>query len=126
MSDKIELHTQVAQRHVAVAAEHVTIAWQRLAAVREHLALAQAQVPAAREEVARAQEQVAAATEGIRALQPLVLGPAAAARVLGIDRTMLYRLLASDALKSLKIGRRRLVPVSELEDFVRRQIEESA
>ena len=125
MSDKIEQHTRVAQRYVAVAEQHVAIAQQRLAAAREQLVLAQAQVLAAKEEVVRAQEQVTAA-EDIRKLQPLVVRPDAAARALSIDRSTLYRLLASGALKSFKIGSIRLVPVRELEEFIRRKMEESA
>lgn len=45
--------------------------------------------------------------------------PAAAAR-LGIGRSLLYSLIASGQLRSLKVGRRRLVPSDAVADLARR------
>jgi excisionase family DNA binding protein len=39
---------------------------------------------------------------------------------LGIGRTLLYELIEVGSLKSVKIGRRRLVPFSEIEAFIAR------
>jgi excisionase family DNA binding protein len=41
-----------------------------------------------------------------------------AAGALGISRSLVYELLSSGALRSTKIGRRRLVPREALEAFV--------
>lgn len=44
---------------------------------------------------------------------------------LSISRTRLYELFASGELRSVKLGRRRLVPREELEAYVRRLVEAS-
>ncbi|MDI6712696.1 MAG: helix-turn-helix domain-containing protein [Anaerosomatales bacterium] len=43
-----------------------------------------------------------------------------ASRMLGVHRSTFYELMGSGALKPVKIGRRTLVPVAELEGFVER------
>jgi excisionase family DNA binding protein len=40
------------------------------------------------------------------------------ARELGISRSLAYELLASGALRSAKIGRRRLIPREAVEEFI--------
>ena len=40
------------------------------------------------------------------------------ARELGISRSLIYELLASGALRSAKIGRRRLIPREAVEEFI--------
>ena len=40
------------------------------------------------------------------------------ARELGISRSVVYELLASGALRSAKIGRRRLIPREAVEEFI--------
>ena len=40
------------------------------------------------------------------------------ARELGISRSLAYELLASGALRSAKIGRRRLIPHEAVEEFI--------
>jgi excisionase family DNA binding protein len=54
--------------------------------------------------------------------EALLVSPRAAARILGIGRDYLYGLLRSGELRSLRVGRKRLIPRFELEDFVRRQL----
>jgi len=44
-----------------------------------------------------------------------------AAEILGIGRSMLFLLLKDGRLKSVKIGKRRLIPLLELEAFLLRQ-----
>jgi excisionase family DNA binding protein len=44
-----------------------------------------------------------------------------AARELGIGRTMTFGLIKSGALRSLKIGSRRLVPMSAIAEFIEEQ-----
>lgn len=46
-------------------------------------------------------------------------------RELHLSRAALYRLLASGELGSIKLGRRRLVPVAELERFIADRMEQS-
>jgi len=48
----------------------------------------------------------------------LTLNVAEAAEVLGVGRGLIYELVGSGQLASIKVGERRLVPVSALEDFV--------
>ena len=56
-------------------------------------------------------------TQGV----PTVLRVEDAARQLGISRTLAYGLVRSGALRSLKIGSRRLVPVAAIAEFVERE-----
>jgi excisionase family DNA binding protein len=46
--------------------------------------------------------------------EPLAVSPADAARLAGLGRTTIYGALGSGALKSLKIGKRRLIAVEAL------------
>lgn len=43
-----------------------------------------------------------------------------AAQLLGIGRTFMFELVATDQIASLKIGRRRKIPSAALDDYVRR------
>jgi excisionase family DNA binding protein len=45
-----------------------------------------------------------------------------AARLLGISRTLAYRLVQSGQLPSFKVGKRRLVPVAAVETFIADQL----
>ncbi|MBL0312736.1 MAG: helix-turn-helix domain-containing protein [Holophagaceae bacterium] len=49
----------------------------------------------------------------------LALGPVEAAKALGIGRTLLFELLQSGDLRSFTIGSRRLIRISDLEEFAR-------
>ena len=48
----------------------------------------------------------------------LLLSDIEAARALGLGKTKLRELLAQGAIRSVRVGRRRLVPVQALKDFV--------
>lgn len=48
----------------------------------------------------------------------LAVSPAEAARLAGIGRTTLYEALGSGALRSLKIGKRRLITIEALKDWL--------
>jgi excisionase family DNA binding protein len=50
---------------------------------------------------------------------PHLLAVNDAALALGISRAHLYRLLSDGSLRSIHIGRRRLVPASAIEDLLR-------
>ncbi|MDI6843923.1 MAG: helix-turn-helix domain-containing protein [Anaerosomatales bacterium] len=54
------------------------------------------------------------------AAERLLVSVQEASRMLGVHRCTLYELMNSGALKPVKIGRRTLVPVAELEGFVER------
>lgn len=45
-----------------------------------------------------------------------------AARLLGVGRTTLYRLVGEGKITAVKIGGRTVVPATELEDYLQRQI----
>jgi excisionase family DNA binding protein len=60
---------------------------------------------------------------GSKSLVPLCLNLDDAATHLGISRRMLQILIGDGEIQSIKVGRRRLVPLSALEDFVERKLE---
>jgi excisionase family DNA binding protein len=49
---------------------------------------------------------------------PLAVSPDKAARLAGLRRTTIYEALRSGALKSLKIGRRRVIFVEALREWL--------
>ena len=53
----------------------------------------------------------------------LAVGAAEAARLLGVGRRLLSRLTASGDLVSVKIGRRRLYRVADIEAFLAERVE---
>ena len=53
-------------------------------------------------------------------LPVLLVCPEDAARVLGIGRTKVYELIRSGALRSVRVGGLRRVPVAALDEFVAR------
>jgi excisionase family DNA binding protein len=59
-------------------------------------------------------------------MEKLLLSPEEAAEVLGVTRSTIYDLMRMRILTSVKIGRRRLVPVKACEEMVDRMVEESA
>lgn len=52
------------------------------------------------------------------ALQPIAVSPNEAARLIGIGRTTLYAALSSGALRSAKIGKRRLITIEALKQWL--------
>jgi excisionase family DNA binding protein len=46
--------------------------------------------------------------------EPLAVSPGDAARLAGLGRTTIYNALGSGALKSIKIGKRRLITIEAL------------
>lgn len=59
-------------------------------------------------------------------MEKLLLSPEEAAEVLGVTRSTIYDLMRMRILASVKIGRRRLVPVRACREMVDRMVEESA
>jgi excisionase family DNA binding protein len=59
---------------------------------------------------------------GESVLVPLAVSPRRAAAYLGVGHDAVYRLLNEGRLRSVKLGRRRLIPVSELERFLEAEI----
>jgi excisionase family DNA binding protein len=57
---------------------------------------------------------------GIVSEAPLLETVAGACRILQCSRPTLYRLLHDGTIRSLKVGKLRRIPVSELEEFVAR------
>jgi excisionase family DNA binding protein len=51
-------------------------------------------------------------------LEPLAVSPGEAARLAGLGRTTIYEALGSGDLKSMKIGKRRLITVAALRDWL--------
>jgi len=57
-------------------------------------------------------------TEMEKPMNQLMLPPAEAARVIGVGRTTFYGLMHDGQVQAVKIGRRTLVPIAELERYV--------
>jgi excisionase family DNA binding protein len=55
-------------------------------------------------------------------VKALTMDVASAARALGLGRNLMYELVLSGRVRSLKIGRRRLIPVSALEEFLESEL----
>jgi excisionase family DNA binding protein len=53
-------------------------------------------------------------------LTPFLLRPEEAAELLGIGRSKLFELLASGAIRSVRIGNARRIPLSAVQEFVQR------
>ncbi len=53
-------------------------------------------------------------------LPVLLVCPEDAARVLGVGRTKVYELMRSGALRSVRVGGLRRIPVAALDEFVAR------
>jgi excisionase family DNA binding protein len=49
-------------------------------------------------------------------IQPLAVSPSEAARLLGIGRTHLYELIGRGALRSVLLGKRRLIPIDAIKE----------
>jgi excisionase family DNA binding protein len=59
------------------------------------------------------------------ALEPLVVTPREACKLLRIGNTRLYRLLGTKAIDSYNDGRARRIPLSSIRNYVARRIEAS-
>ena len=59
-------------------------------------------------------------------MEKLLLSPEEAGEVLGVARSTIYDLMRMGVLASVKIGRRRLVPVTACREMVERMMSESA
>lgn len=64
--------------------------------------------------------QEAAETSEIIRNPPRLLSLTQAKLELGIGRTLVYELIEAGKLRSVKLGRRRLIPREAIEEFVRR------
>jgi excisionase family DNA binding protein len=83
--------------------------------------------PQAEARVRQAVDALAAALlDAIREAQPVAEGPerlfsvAAAAAVTGLGRSSVYELIGRGELRTLKVGRRRLVPASAIAELAAR------
>lgn len=56
--------------------------------------------------------------------EPLAVSPERAAVMVGLGRTKLFELLATHEIESVKSGRRTLVPVEALRDYLKRLAEQ--
>lgn len=57
------------------------------------------------------------------ALVPLAVSPRHAARYLGVGHDAIYQLLNQGRIRSVRLGRRRLIPMSELQRFLTAELE---
>lgn len=54
----------------------------------------------------------------LASMQPIAVSPNEAARLIGIGRTTLYAALSSGALRSAKIGKRRLITIEAIKEWL--------
>ena len=59
-------------------------------------------------------------------LEPLSHSPDSAAHRLGVSTRSVYLLIAANELRSFKIGKRRLIPDTELQSFTQRRLSKAA
>lgn len=59
-------------------------------------------------------------------VEPLAHSPENAAKRLGVPLRLIYTLLASGELQSTKLGKRRLIPDTELQRLLQRKLTEAA
>jgi len=53
---------------------------------------------------------------------PMAMSPRDAARAIGISRSTLYRLIQQGRVRTVKIGRRTLVPTSALAELINEEV----
>jgi len=53
---------------------------------------------------------------------PMAMSPRDAARAIGISRSTLYRLIQKGRIRTVKIGRRTLVPTSALAELIGEEV----
>ena len=56
--------------------------------------------------------------------EPIAVRPDEAARLLGISRRAMFRVLASGEIRSVKMGHTRLVPTAEIRAWIARELDE--
>lgn len=59
-------------------------------------------------------------------IAPLSVGVEDAARIVGFSRSGIYELIASGELRAFKLGRRRLILMTELKEWVERTARENS
>ncbi len=59
-------------------------------------------------------------------IKPLAVSPTEAARIAGIGRTMLYEEITADRIRSLKVGKRRLITIEAIKDWLKAREAENA
>lgn len=59
---------------------------------------------------------------GVPNHEPLLVSVSEAAEMLGVSRRLTASLLESGELRSLKIGRRRMVPVAALHELIEKRV----
>lgn len=71
--------------------------------------------------------ELRAALENKKGKRPVVAAMLSVAETciqLGVSKWTLYRLMQEGELASAKVGRRRLIPLRAIEDFIQQQLEE--
>ena len=77
-----------------------------------------------RRAASRLPEEVASIPEGrVVETEPALLSVEQSARYLGVGRTQVFVLLREGRLRSVKVGRRRLIPRSELDRYITEEVE---
>lgn len=67
-----------------------------------------------------------AKTAVVREAEPVLLSVQDAARALGVGRTEIFLMVKRGDIGSVRIGRRRLIPLAEINRFVEREMNKGA
>jgi excisionase family DNA binding protein len=62
------------------------------------------------------------AVENVRGSVRLLLRPEEGADAIGVSRARMYELLAQGAIRSIKVGRARRIPLVELQEWITREL----
>lgn len=69
---------------------------------------------------------MAAAQPALMSVPKVLLTVEEAAEAMGIGRTYVYELVMRREIRSVKLGRKRRIPLASLDEYVARQLQEEA
>ena len=58
-------------------------------------------------------------------LRPLLVNPERLSTLLGLSHSTIYELLATGEIPSFKVGRRRVIPLTAVEQWIERRLKEA-
>lgn len=62
----------------------------------------------------------------VQQLPPKLVNPEQAAALVGVSESTMYELLRTERIRSFKVGRRRVVPVAAIDEWIAAELAEAA
>lgn len=62
----------------------------------------------------------------VQTLPPKLVNPEQAAALVGVSESTMYELLRTERIRSFKVGRRRVVPVAAIDEWIAAELAEAA